>query len=114
MGNQDSKISETGLNLPTISSGLSLTKHEQSLLKQVGQVNKLVAYQVDIGVIVDWTKDLSRLLPDLEASKLAFLMDSFKKGDLEWDKSQGIQNLFLNLKKIVKENGAYKILKPIW
>jgi len=79
------------------------------------EVNELIAFKMDVTDILHWTNEIERLLPGTEPEKIAFLIDCYKKEDLFWDKSKGIQNIFSGLKQIKKlENGEFKVLKAIW
>jgi hypothetical protein len=47
--------------------------------------------------------------------KLPYLLDCFKTGEVTWDKSEGIQNLFRGVKLIEEvEEGKFKLNRPIW
>lgn len=92
----------------------TLSEHQIALFKTIGEVNSLVSFKLEIEDLLAWTLDLERLRPHTTKEELAWLIDQFKTGEIVWDRNQGIQNLFVNLKKIVKENGVYRLLKPIW
>lgn len=78
------------------------------------EINKLVAFPLDGPQLMGWADDLDRLLTDDGREKLPFLMDCFKTGRLFYDKTEGIQNIFNNLKLIKKEGEKFIILKPVW
>lgn len=75
----------------------------------------LVAFPLSAPDILQWAAELERLMPFDDLRKLPFLMDSFKTGEILWDKAEGIQNIFKGV-KLIEETapGEFKINRPIW
>lgn len=77
-------------------------------------VNMLVGFPMSGEDIVVWSIDLDRLCEYEELLKLPFLMDCFKKDEIIWDRTLGIQNIFRGLRQIEKTETGFKVLKAIW
>lgn len=87
----------------------------KQIAKIIVDVNKLVAFQLDGPILTSWAEDIDRLMTPEGKEKLPFLMDCFKTGKLFYDKSEGIQNIFNNLKFIKKVgDNKFEILRAIW
>lgn len=79
----------------------SLSTHlhgkELEIVKPLFYINLLTPFRVDDFIIEQWSITISRLLPNVEASEIEELMDAFMKGDVDYDKNLGIQNIFRGL-----------------
>lgn len=65
--------------------------------------------------IVEWADSIQRLVPDLDLEALEFMIDNMKTGEIAFDKSAGIQNIFMGLKMVTRDDdGKLKVLKAIW
>lgn len=65
--------------------------------------------------IAEWADSLQRLLPDIDLEAMEFMIDNMKKGEIAYDKNAGIQNIFMGLKMVTRdEEGKLKVLKAIW
>ena len=102
----------TGNQAPTILSTLS--KREIAIAKVLVDVNNLIAFKMEAEEIGRWTKHLNRLVEKEEMKKLPFLMDCFMRGEIAYDRNEGIQNIFRGLKLIAMEEGKFRVLKPIY
>lgn len=83
-----------------------LSDSQKSVIKVVAKVNNLVGFQKDAAELIDWGKEIDRLFPEMELEKISFLMDQFMLGNLDWDDKKGIQNLTVNLSRVVREKGV--------
>ncbi len=88
--------------------------YKKDLALVVLQVNKLLPFELSGPQVVDWTDDIIRLAPDVEADRLKFLFDLFKTEQLLWDRNKGIQNIFTGLKFIGKNEQGYYLRKRVW
>jgi hypothetical protein len=78
-------------------------------------VNKLVGFRIEPEQLLSWALDVDRLAPDASPAKISFLLDAFKTGEIEWDRNQGIQNIFQWLPRIrVNSELKFEILKARW
>jgi hypothetical protein len=84
------------------------------VIKAVYQFNQLRAFSLTDIEIVEWAASIARLLPELNPSALEFMVDKMKIGEIQFDKTLGIQNIFNGLKQVTFENGEYKVLRLIW
>lgn len=84
------------------------------IAKVVVDVNLLIPFPLPVDDVVVWSAELERMLPDSELHKLKFMFDCFKREELIWDKTKGIQNIFSGLKMIGKNEEGYYLKKQIW
>jgi len=80
----------------------------------VANVNDLLDFKRSGEEVHSWAQDVERLAPGTDLEKLKFLLDCFKTERLVWDKTKGIQNIFIGLKQIKKTDNGYEVLKNIW
>lgn len=78
------------------------------------QFNQLRAFSLTEIEMVEWARSIERLTVDLDMDALNFVIDQMKCGNMEYDKTIGIQNIFNALKRIEKTETGYKILRAIW
>jgi hypothetical protein len=90
---------------------LILSDKGSHLAMEVARVNLLVSFPLTREDIIIWTKDVERIVPEIDRDGLKFLFDCFSTEAIEWDKNKGIQNIFAGLKKITNDNGVWKIKK---
>ena len=86
-----------------IKNNSSLSIVNLDLAKQVYQINQLVPYPLSDVQIEDIARSLDRLVPELTPELLGLMMDRFKYGYYQWDRTQLIQNIFNNLGSILSE-----------
>lgn len=81
----------------------------------IAEVNKLSPFPIGPQDLIGWAQDVERLVGGVDIPiRLQIVFDAFKTGDLEWDKSMGIQNIFRGLKRVWKnEKGQYELLQPL-
>ena len=91
-----------------------VTLPADSLVKAVYQFNQLRAFSLTQIEILEWARSIERLQPDIDVNQLMFVIDQMKVGNLEYDKTIGIQNIFKGLKMTEKTKDGYKILRAIW
>lgn len=96
------------------SGSLTVSKPVAEIAKAIVHVNRFVGFPLAGEEIVDWAQDIERLAPDRTPQEIAFLMDAFKVGDLEWNKEEGIRNIFKGLRRVIWEDGKLKLLKRTW
>ncbi len=93
---------------------MTISKKAIEIVRAIAPINNLVAYPLDKKQLVAWSEVIERLAPDVEPGELAFLMDCYATGELTWDKTEGIQNILVKIKRVMKTETGYKLLKPIW
>ena len=96
--------------------GTSLVPSERTkrIAKKLLELNTLVAFPIDGPEILEWARELDRLMSYDELEKLPFILDSFKRGDLPFDANQGIRNIFHATKQVRKTETGFEILRAIW
>lgn len=83
--------------------------------KAIHDVNKFLPFPISGPEIVSWAADIERLAPDVEVGALIRLMDAFKTGEILWEEKAGITNIFRGLRRVIKTEEGYQILKTgIW
>lgn len=100
--------------IPPHSTSLILSEEEKGLAKILVDVNMLVPFKLEGQEIILWAKSIKELAPGLEPEKLTFLMKCFKSEVIPWDKTKGIQNVFLGLRRIRKTQAGYSVLPIIY
>ena len=83
------------------------------MLKTCGEINKLVAFELDLKQLIDWSLDIKRLMPDVEPEHVQFILDCYKLEKLVWDERKGIQNIFSALKLVAKNERGYYLRRAI-
>lgn len=86
-----------------------LNDKEFKIATAIFHINQLVAYPLSDSQIEQWAKSINRLLPELLVDDLEKLMDLMKIGEIEYDQKQGIQNIFLGLRRVKEIN---KLVDP--
>lgn len=61
---------------------------------QVYQINQVISFPMNDIQIEDMSKSILELCPEIEGQMLKNIVDNFKTGKYEWDKSKNIQNIF--------------------
>lgn len=87
----------------SILSAQTISAEERELAKVMYGVNMLVQYPLQDEMIVLWAKNLHRIRGWVVPEHLQRTIDRFIIGDLEWDKSQGIQNIFTGLQRTPRD-----------
>lgn len=79
-------------SLPTI-----LEDEKIKITIELASVNTLMPYPVSDSMIEKWGRSLIRIEPRVTLEEIEGLMDSFMKGDIEYNPKEGIQNIFKGL-----------------
>lgn len=110
---EKSKQTPNATALITPQSGSLITSdHCKRIVKVVAHVNMFTDFPKTGPEILDWARDIERLAPNATVEEIAFLMDQFKTGDADWDKQEGITNIFRGLKRVRRdENGQLYFIK---
>lgn len=88
-----------------------LNGKEIEIARLVCQVNQLVAYQISDQQIEDWALSINSISPDLDLIDLYEVIKRMKLGKIDYDTRKGIQNIFLGLEIIDRENKSVKELE---
>lgn len=80
-------------------------------MKVVVDVNNLLPFKMTVDEIIDWSRQIDRIAPELDLKALRFLMDAFATEAIMYDKTKGIQNIFAGLKCIRKTDEGYKVIQ---
>lgn len=105
MGNLQ-KISPQG-------SALTISDRQRDILRIIADVNMLQGYPIPFEELRVWGSDIERL-SKATSEELRFLFDCFKTNKIVWDRTIGIQNIFLGLDRLWNDNGEIKIRKDVW
>lgn len=85
------------------------------MVKVVMNVNDCLPFKMDAPELVHWAQEIDRLIPDVDPEAIRFLIDCFKTEDLIWDRNKGIQNMFLGLKRIRRdEDGKFNLVQSVY
>ena len=76
----------------------SLTDKQNQIGMVIYHVNQLINYPIPDDRISEWSRSIDEILPDLSIEDLKEVIRDFKIGELEYDRYQGIQNIFMGLK----------------
>jgi len=94
---------------------LTTSDQAKALARALVHVNRFVGFPIPGEEIVAWAGDIERLAPNSTVEELAFLMDRFKTGELEWDKQEGITNIFRGLRRVRRdEDGELYLITKFW
>jgi len=88
---------EKNLIQPSQYQNTPLVGKELEIVKPLFYVNLLTPFRVDDFILEQWSISINRLLPEVEPEELVELMDSFMRGETEYDNKLGIQNIFIGL-----------------
>ena len=94
--------------------GLITSDRHKEIIRAIAPINTIFPYKMDQDEMIMWAKDIDDLAPDTEPEKLMFLVKCFKTDEIVWDSKLGIQNVLRGLKRIVKTEAGYQVLRPIW
>lgn len=89
------------------SGGLStnLSAKAIELGKQVYHINQLAAFPLTSVQISDWAQSIEELAPEMTPEQLREIINQYKTGEMEYDKGQGIQNIFEGYRAIFGRRG---------
>lgn len=65
--------------------------------------NQLTAFPISDAQIIDWSKSIMELAPDLNTDILKEILDGMKVGRIEFDHRLGIQNIFNAYKEYLND-----------
>jgi hypothetical protein len=85
-------------NLQKANQSLGLNEQQIEIGKALFHVNQLIAYPLTDLQIIDWSKTITRLMPEVTPAQVMAVIDEYMLENIEWDKSKGIQNIFYGLK----------------
>lgn len=91
---ENQEIQKSQQNLPLLNDRLT------KIGKLVYQMNLLAPYPLSDQSIIEWSKCIDELMPDLKLETLKEAIDNMKLGKLEYDKNLGIQNIFLAIRSL--------------
>jgi hypothetical protein len=77
----------------------SPTKIDENIAKVLYHVNQLSPFIVTDQTIIEWTKSIQEILPNIDNNDLRALLNDFKTDAIHYDNKLGIQNIFIGLKK---------------
>lgn len=89
--------------MDVVKTNLSIGVNKE-IAKQVYHINQLIPFPLTDIQIEDIAKSLEELIPELTPQQLKKMIDRFKFGYYEWDKTKGIQNIFKNLSDVMKDD----------
>ncbi len=86
----------------------NLAPKEIEIGKLIYKINYLISFPMDDILLTEWSKNLNRIMPDLDIHALSEIIDKMLTGEIEYDTRKGIQNIFLALKpKTIKATGNF-------
>lgn len=94
---------------------IELSKKEYAVCKALRVFNQLRAYKLDVVEVLQWKDTIMRIKPDVDLEELKLAIDGLITGEIPFDQSIGIKNIFIALKRISRDDdGKLIILKPIY
>lgn len=85
-------------NIQKANQSLGLSDQERAMGQALFHVNQLIAYPLTDLQIIDWSKTITRLMPEVTPAQVMKVIEDYMLENIEWDKSKGIQNIFYGLK----------------
>lgn len=83
-------------------------------MKIVVDINNLVPFKLTVDEIADWSRQIDRIAPGIDLRALRFVMDAFATEAIPYDRTKGIQNIFIALKRVQKSPEGYRIMRKSW
>lgn len=77
-----------------------LSQKEHDIAKIIYHINQVRTYPLTAIEIEDWSRSINEILPELELDNLRELVVEMKKGNIEYDNTRGIQNIFKGLNRL--------------
>lgn len=91
-----------------------LTPKEWEVCSLLNTFNQLRSFKLDPVEILEWKDTILRIRPDLEPVHLQMCIDGMITGQIPYDQTKGIKNIFDGLARVINEDGKWKILKPVF
>jgi hypothetical protein len=102
-------ITNTDRQLP------ELTPKENAICRALTVFNQLRAFKLDLFEVLQWKDTIVRVKPDVDVEALKLAIDGLVSGEIPYDQSIGIKNIFIALRRITRdENGKLITLKPVY
>jgi len=79
---------------------LIISERAKGIAKVIVKVNMLTPFKISADELCEWASEIERLSPETTPEKLSVLIDSFIKTELEFNKNEGIQNIFRNMSRV--------------
>lgn len=79
---------------------------------KIRAVNMLVGYPMPLTEMQDWAVSLVTITPNIDLEAVGFVMKKFAMEELVWDKSKGIQNIYIGLKRVRMFDGKFELFTP--
>lgn len=73
------------------------TEQEKVMATQIVHVNQLIAFPLSPEQIIDWTRSVIELRPDVTPALMKEVIDAMKTGIIDYDVRKGVQNIFNGL-----------------
>lgn len=83
----------------------------EQLCRIVYHVNQLRQFPLSAVEVAEWSKSLLEYDENLDFEAIRFIIQEMKFCRMDWDKTEGIQNLIRGLKLIEKTETGYKVLR---
>lgn len=97
-------------NLPA-----GLSPRETRICQIMHTFNQLRPFKLDDVEKLEWKDSILRIMPDVDLGALEFAVDRLLTGEVSYDKTEGIQNIFRALRRVKKiGEGQYELLNPTW
>ncbi len=87
----------------------------ERLIKAVYQFNQLRAFSLTDVEILEWARSIERLRPHLDIEHMEYSIDAMKQGNIEYDNTKGIQNIFNAIAQVCKnDDGTFRVLRAVF
>src|SRR5688572_12034733 len=94
---------------------VSISRHEYNVCAALVVFNQLRAFKLDRVEVLQWKDTILRVKPDVKVDELRLAIDGLVSGEIPYDQSIGIKNIFIALRRITRDDdGKLIILKPVY
>ena len=91
-----------------------ISNNAQGIARVIVKVNMLTPFKISADELCEWASEIERLSPETTPEKLSVLIDSFIKTELDFNKNEGIQNIFRNLYRIKSNSNGFFFDKSLY
>ncbi len=85
--------------------------YEVALL--LAHIRQLTPFPLGDAELTDWARSLLALSPNFDLRKLAFLINEFKMGNIEWKRDVAIQNVIMNLRRVRETESGFRLVNSV-
>jgi hypothetical protein len=76
----------------------------------LAHIRQLTPFTVADTELENWARSILALSPNFDLNKLAFIINQFKLGNIEWQRDVGIQNIIMNLRRVRDYDDGFRLI----